>query len=1302
MLKLKLVFLSVVIFSVTIFAQQDYSKTKTLQMVANAHFDTQWRWTVQTSINEYVANTLKKNFYLLEKYPFYVFNFEGGIKYMWMKEYYPADYDTLKKYIAAGRWNICGSSLDAGDANIPSPEAVIRNILVGQQFYKKEFGKTSFDIFMPDCFGFGYAFPTIAKHCGLKGFSTQKLTWGSAFGIPFDMGIWEGVDGSRVVTVMNAEDYTYKIKSDMSNDTSMIRKINAMGEKTGQYIGYKYYGVGDRGGAPTEESVQWLGKSIEGQGPLKVMAAPADLYCRELTPAKTAKFPVYKGELLMTYHGAGCYTSQSAMKRWNRKNEQLADAAERASVMADWFGSAKYPKQRLNDAWTRFLWHQFHDDLTGTSIFEAYDFSWNDEIIAMNQFASILEDAAGGVIRALETHGTGTPVAVYNPLSFDREDVVEATISKEAKYIKVLDPSFKEVPSQIIRNLNGKTTILFSAKVPSCGFAVYDVQTFEYDPETTLKNTLSASNETIENKRYKVSVDANGDVSSVYDKINKKELLSSPIRMQMLNDTSSVYPAWEILYNTVTAAPRGFVDEKVKVTVLEQGPVRASLKISREKDGSTFVQIIRLGVNSNRVEFENEVNWRTRGTLLKAAFPLSVSNAKATYDLGCGTIQRGNNIERLYEVPAQQWADITDAKNSYGVSVLNDCKYGWDKPTDNTLRLTLLHTPKTMGGYKDQEVIDIGRHRFSYAVCGHTGDWRNRSIQEAACLNQPLCAFEPKPFEGNMGRSISFADLNSDQVIIRAMKKAENSNEIVIRMQELYGKEALNVKVKFPMRILTARELNGAEEEISKVILKDTVLIANFKPYQPRTFAITLAPSLEIVSPPSSIDLGLDYNIDVVSSDSNRLDGNIIDGKTLPMEQFPSIIDFKGIRFKLGLKEDDHMNAMTCKGDKITLPNIQYRSFYFLAASRKGDIASSFKIDGKTYPVYIQSMFENIGQWDKPNWYSSSVNGEKIEFFNIDNSFIKRENIAWYSSHLHNGYLNINEAYKFGYMFCYKIDLPDNAKELILPNDENIIIFAVTMGKNYNEWVHPAHDLYDRADVMSPVRYTTSSNGNTFDDKVAVTLFTQRTDQTIHYTTDGSTPDENSPKYTSVLTFDKTTVLKAKAFLPGNETGYEICIPLFKGTCMPAILYDKIVPGLEMSYYEGEWKNLPLFDTMTPKNIYAIDGFHIAKEDQGKDNFAYRFKGYIKVPADGMYVFTLATDDGSSLFIDGKNIILVDGIHGPEDMTGSVMLKKGLHEIRMDYFEAGGGEEINFYMEGPGMKKQSVPPSMLFRKKVAE
>src|SRR5262249_20581177 len=196
---------------------------------------------------EYVPNTLNHNFDRFEKFPDYIFSFEGAFRYMLAKEYQPAAYERLKSYIASGRWHVCGSAIDAGDVNIPSPEALIRQILYGNGFFQREFGRTSCDIYLPDCFGFGYALPAVAAHCGLKGFSTQKLTWVSSIGIPFDVGLWEGVDGSTLVAALNPGDYVSQIREDLSESKDWLERINKLGRQSGAFVGYKYFGVGDQG-----------------------------------------------------------------------------------------------------------------------------------------------------------------------------------------------------------------------------------------------------------------------------------------------------------------------------------------------------------------------------------------------------------------------------------------------------------------------------------------------------------------------------------------------------------------------------------------------------------------------------------------------------------------------------------------------------------------------------------------------------------------------------------------------------------------------------------------------------------------------------------------------------------------------------------------------------------------------------------------------------------------------------------------------------------------------------------------------
>ena len=305
-------------------------------MVADAHLDTQWNWDIQTTIKEYVWNTLNQNLFLLNQYPDYIFNFEGGVKYAWMKEYYPREYELMKAFVKAGRWHVSGASWDATDTLVPSIESFIRNIMLGQEFYRKELGVESTDIFLPDCFGFGWTLPTVAAHCGLIGFSSQKLDWRNNpfYGKskhPFTVGLWKGVDGA---SVMLAHGYDYGRRWD-NEDLSESKYLMELSRCTSLNTVYRYYGTGDVGGSPTIASVASVEKGIKGDGPLKIISATSDQLFKDYQPYDAhSELPVFDGELLMDVHGTGCYTSQAAMKLYNRQNEILGDAAEGASVAA--------------------------------------------------------------------------------------------------------------------------------------------------------------------------------------------------------------------------------------------------------------------------------------------------------------------------------------------------------------------------------------------------------------------------------------------------------------------------------------------------------------------------------------------------------------------------------------------------------------------------------------------------------------------------------------------------------------------------------------------------------------------------------------------------------------------------------------------------------------------------------------------------------------------------------------------------------------------------------------------------------
>src|SRR5690242_16259782 len=549
--------------------QPDLSREPTLYVVGYAHLDTQWRWEYPRVINEYIPKTMHDNFALFEKYPHYIFNFSGANRYRMMKEYWPADFARVTQYVAAGRWFPAGSSMEESDVNVPSAESIFRQILYGNRFFQREFGKTSAEYMLPDCFGFPASLPSILAHAGIKGFSTQKLTWNSAAhaggpgsieetprGIPFNVGYWQGPDGRGLIAALNPGSYGGQIREDIikspvitdpnarNNPVDWPRRVELNGKVSGVFTDYHYYGTGDTGGSPREDSVRMLNDIVtRNDGPLKVVSATAEQMFLNIRPDQINGLPRYAGDLLLTDHSAGSITSEAYQKRWNRKNELLADAAEKASVGAMLLGSRTYPQERLNRAWTLVMGGQFHDILPGTATPKAFQFSWNDDVIAMNQFAGVLTSATEGIVEGLNTQTIGQPIIVYNPLNLDQQDVAEATVSLHPgpnETVVVFGPNGRPVPTQIIGEENGKTKILFKALAASVGYLVFDARLM---PAADQATKLKVSESSLENERYRITLNADGDVSSIFDKELKREILAAPIRLAIKNDTPAQWPA---------------------------------------------------------------------------------------------------------------------------------------------------------------------------------------------------------------------------------------------------------------------------------------------------------------------------------------------------------------------------------------------------------------------------------------------------------------------------------------------------------------------------------------------------------------------------------------------------------------------------------------------------------------------------------------------------------------------------------------------------------------------------------------
>ncbi|MCJ7450112.1 MAG: alpha-mannosidase [Bacteroidales bacterium] len=1043
----------------------DITKDKVLYTVGYAHLDTEWNWDYPATINEYIRNIMEENFYLFEKYPDYVFNFTGSRRYHMMKEYYPDLYKDVAEYIKRGRWYVSGSSVDEGEVNISSSESVIRQVLYGNNYFRREFGVESADYMLPDCFGFIASLPSVWNHCGLLGFSTQKLTWRSAAGIPFNVGIWNGPDGKGIVAALNATDYTGRVVPRLDLDTDWDNRISDDISKNGISFDFRYYGVGDQGGAPRENDVFYAINSLHNKdSKFKVILTSSDQIYKDITPEIRKKLPVYSGDLLLIEHSAGSLTSESYMKRANRKNELLAQSAEQAATAADWLGGATYPFNKLNNSWELVLGSQFHDILPGTSLPKAYEYAWNDEFIASNGFAEVLKNSLSLLSHILNTQSKGRAIVVYNSVARDREDVVSAELEyiKAPGSIKVFDQKGKEILSQIIDRKDNKIKILFLAKVPSVGLAVFDVR--ESTENLVSGSSLIVTDSSLENEYYKVIFATNGDIISIFDKKLRKELLSRPARLEFHEEKPEQWPAWNMDWKDRQKPPIDYMDKEASITIVEKGPVRIALQINRKGRNSGISQIVSLaaGEAGKHLDVTNKVDWQSKEVSLKTAFSFTADNEYASYSMDVGTIQRNNNNEKKFEVPAHQWFDLTDKSNTYGVTILEDCKYGSDKPDNNTMRLTLLYTPYSHSfstGFYHQNSQDWGIHDIRYGIYSHGGDWKKgNSPWQAAFFNKPLIAFETSVHNGTFGKEISFLKINLPQVGLMAFKKMEQGEYYLIRINELSGQDIKGVEISLPGKIIDAYEVNGQEQKIGNADCTNGKLNFDISHYTIRSFAIKLQPPSTPLTKPLQTVIDLPFNQDAFSTDKNRSDADARMGRlsySLPAELLPGELISEDIHFRIGPSEDRQNNVMACRGQKIDLPGGNYNKLYLLA-SASDDFQAIFNLDDKPIKLSIQAGTGYVGQF-----YNRIFAIDKETVTSITSPFTKRDNIAWFASHRHIAYPSKNDAYQYCYICKYEIDLPTGTKSITFPANQNIKIFAATVAESVNDDVKMLQPLYD-------------------------------------------------------------------------------------------------------------------------------------------------------------------------------------------------------------------------------------------------
>lgn len=804
-----------------------------IRAVGNSHIDLAWLWPWTETV-EIVRDTFSTVLQLMREFPEFTFAHGAAQTYAWMEEKYPKLFEQIRERVREGRWEVVGGVWVESDMNLPHGESLVRQFLHGTRYFKEKFGIAVRVGWNPDAFGYNWQLPQILKKSGMDFFVTQKIFWNEVTRFPYRLFWWEAPDGSRVLT------YFPNHYGNPIEPVPMVKDLADYTAATGHREYMHLYGVGDHGGGPTrsmlETAARW--RSAGAIYPQLFFGTVHEFFERALAELPRLNPPVWRDELYLETH-RGTYTSQATTKRNNRQSEVLLLNAEKFASLAQLFGHA-YPQGDLDVAWKKVLFNQFHDILPGSSIAAVYRDADRDYAEVRRIGREVLHDALRELADRIHTKGPGLPLIVFNPLSWTRTDVVEAvlTFRDPVSEVEVRDPHGRRLIAETIERdpQTNRVKVRFIAEdVPSLGYKVFRVIPVPRRPP--LRSSLSVHGLTMENEFLRVTVDArSGCLTSLYDKVARREVLDDSRcgnLLQTFYDKPSVYDAWNIDANF--EEKKWELRQAEEVKVLETGPTRAVIRVVKKFQNSTFTQDLILYPKIPRLECQMDVDWRERHILLKVAFPVSVHSPKATFEIPFGSIQRPTTRrtpaeQAKFEVPALFWADLSDG--TYGVSVLNDSKYGYDV-RDNVIRLTLLRSP----AYPDPHA-DEGRHRFTYAIYPHVGDWiQAGTVQRGYELNYPLIPYPTTGHRGLLPPIHSFLRLEPNTVILTALKKAEDADAWILRFYEFGGKAA-DVRIALPKPPKAAREVNLVEREMAPLLVDGQQVLVPTKPYEIKTVKI--------------------------------------------------------------------------------------------------------------------------------------------------------------------------------------------------------------------------------------------------------------------------------------------------------------------------------------------------------------------------------------------------------------------------------------------------------------------------------
>ena len=794
----------------------------TIHASGHAHIDVAWLWTLGQT-----RRKSERTFYnvlrYMEQFPGYHFSQSQPQLYEFIRQDQPELFETIQQRVAEGRWEPMGGMWVEADCNLSGAESLARQFLLGRSYFRQHFGKNAETpvLWLPDVFGYAWALPQLIQQAGLKYFMTIKIGWSQYNRLPYDTFLWQGLDGTQILThfstVMELGSPYFATYNSMANATESLGAWSNFQQKELQRDLLMAYGYGDGGGGPTREMLENIEVMGNIPGLPRVKQASVREFFQTIEPLTAdKKMPVWNGELYLEYH-RGTYTTQARNKRANRKSEFLLHDAEFLATFAAQIAEYQYPISQFTSAWQTICLNQFHDIIPGSSIGPVYEES-------LQQYADLTEsitrerDSALAAIAAT----LGGDVLLVNPTPFPRNDLA------------FLPGDWQSI------NGNWRIQPVESGVLIDAGeLPPYSVTPVNID-QSPITNYQSPDtwNLTLENSHLLVTFSETGDITRIFDKSANREVLAAGAvanQFQAFEDRPKDFDAWDIDI---------YYDDKIylaepasSIRLVESGPLRWTVEVTRKILNSEITQRISLRHNSPRLDFETKINWMERHTMLKVAFPVEVFSPLATYEIQWGNVQRPTHKNTSwdwarFETCAHKWVDLSEG--GYGVSLLNDCKYGHDIH-DNVIRLTLLRSPTT-----PDPMADFGEHTFTYSLLPHSGSWEENTQREAYALNDPIISY-PCSVSGRklITECCSLITSSAPNVIIETVKKAEDGNGVIVRLYESHRKRG-PVTVRFAFALEAAWVTNLLEENESALSAENDSIRLDLKPYQIMTIRVIM------------------------------------------------------------------------------------------------------------------------------------------------------------------------------------------------------------------------------------------------------------------------------------------------------------------------------------------------------------------------------------------------------------------------------------------------------------------------------